>query len=376
MLNKSKMMDLLTALADYAFYSDYLRDSCINLDSVGPLFDKLPIMTKKTLQKEGDRIRNLTFDDSIVVEMTTGTTGVPLKCPKNRRERNQLALTLWNHRKKIDKSFDPTSFLLLYGSTARKIGNFFNFDIDNLNKCFEYINLTKPRWLVGSPSSMYIYAKEIAEGNLKYDNKNLRVIELQGEYVDRTVREYIEEIFQAKTVVHYGLRECWTIGYECAHGAMHIVDDVHVSQEQGNLYVTSYVMRTMPIVKYMTGDSGLVQHQSCPCGNDHILTIQDGRVTALIKGTKINGNIFFKGILNEVIKKNENIISQFQVEQISETKFVIYICTGKEFRFSVVTDIINKMKDKLGWFISVEIKYDTIKTTQNGKHSIFIPIEQ
>ena len=76
----------------------------INPDNIKKSFKSIPIVTKK-------EIRNCYSDyisktpESVLEELTSGSTGEPLKCLKTNNERLKASLILWLERKKHDKMF-------------------------------------------------------------------------------------------------------------------------------------------------------------------------------------------------------------------------------------------------------------------------------
>ncbi len=362
---KKQFSQLMTKLfKDNAYYKELAK--AIKYEQIGPeeIYRMLPYQNRKSLQNLGNKIYT-SFSEDVIVEMTSGTTGEPLECPKKNEERISLALDLWDKRRRIDPLLKKDDFFLLYGSKARKYHNFFNYDLENLKKCMRFLAEINPRWICGSISAFERYSNEIVNGNLSNDMTNLRYIELQGEYVDKSVRELVEQAFQAKTIVHYGNREMWTIAYECLGGKLHTNDRMgyfeikkeNQGDKYGHIIVTSFNQVTLPIVKYDTGDIGRIVECECVCGQKHALEIIDGRVSTIIKGTKLNGNIIMKGILNDVIKKNQKIISRFYVEQIELNTFLVYIEKGPEYGLCIENKIKEAFRKRISEGVKVVFKY-------------------
>ncbi|AIQ56957.1 hypothetical protein [Paenibacillus borealis] len=375
----NRFLDLMRSLkSKNEYYKDKL--SSLDLININPdqLYEMLPYTERMDLQELGETIYTST-NEEIIVEMTTGTTGVPLRCPKNTRERTDLAFDIWKKRLSIDREITPNNFYLLYGSNARKVYNFFDYDIQNLNNCFKYLSHIQPRWLCGSVSAFYNYAQEIDNGKLHHNIDSLRYIEFQGEYVDQEKREYIEDIFKVKSVVHYGNREMWTIAYECKHQTLHLNSNaVYIEirnndpdNEYGNIVTTNLQLKTLPIIKYDTEDLGCLIEVDCPCGNNSALKMIDGRISTLIKGTKLNGNIVMKGIYNRIVRKNQKIMKRFRVVQIAPNNFDVFIIRGVEFYDGLQVLIKDEFRKVMGEEVVINIFYEDRIVSNNGKMAIF-----
>lgn len=379
-LQKSKFLKLISRLArENPYYKDFFQKHCKQGLDADELYGLLPYQNRNSLQNLGPRIYTPTVEE-ITIEMTSGTTGVPLECPKSNSERINLALDLWTKRRAIDPQVRKENFFLLYGSKARKIHNFFNYSPENLITCLEYLGEVNPRWICGSISALNRYAQEIDCGSMSNPLDNLRYIELQGEYVDSDTRHFVEDVFHAKTVVHYGNREMWTMAYECQYGHLHPNDSMAIfeikkAQPQdtyGHIIVTSLNQVTLPIIKYDTGDLGYISECNCQCGEKRILNILDGRVSTIIKGTTLNGNILMKGILNSVIKKDQQIIRRFYVEQMAINTYVVYITKGPKFKNEIEIAIQQEFKARLGDQVHLSFNYTTnTQSYVENKNPIF-----
>lgn len=364
---KTQFLQLVTKLfQENTYYKELAKGIKYKEMDSDEIYRRLPYQNRKSLQSLGDKVYT-SLSESVTVEITSGTTGEPLECPKRTEERISLALDLWDKRRRIDPLLKKDDFFLLYGSKAREHHNFFNYDLENLKKCMQFLAEVNPRWICGSISAFERYSNEIISGRLLNGMTNLRYIELQGEYVDNDVRKLVEQAFQAKTIVHYGNREMWTMAYECLDGKLHTNDRMayfeirkeNLADKYGHIIVTSLNQVTLPIIKYDTGDIGRIIEYECSCGQKRVLEIVDGRVSTIIKGTKLNGNIVMKGILNDVIKKNQKLISRFYVEQIEINTFLVYIDKGPDYGVYIESEIEAAFKRRINKNVNIVFKYTT-----------------
>src|SRR5882724_7098587 len=92
-------------------------------------------------------------------------------------------------------------------------------------------------------------------------------------------RRRIQEAFGAKTFDHVGMTEMGAYGFECEHqSGMHINEDEFIAEmidpitlkpvtdgEKGELVLTNLGRVAMPVIRYRTGDLGVISRELCAC---------------------------------------------------------------------------------------------------------------
>ena len=337
----------------------------------------MPISNKTTILESGQCYFSST-DDKTVIELTSGTTGVPFRCFKTINERNKLALELWKMRRKFDKKVSPEAFFQLMGVNDKFGIDFANFSDINVRKILCLINGRSPRWLCGSPTTIYHYCKCIENGKAG-PVPSIQFVELQGEYVDRGVKKYIEDIMKCTVIQHYGNRECWTIAYQCLKGNMHTVESIvaeecDIGMSKRQIIVTSLTNTYMPIVRYETADIGNINYNQCDCGSEYpIVELEGGRKANLIKGYPLIGDIVFKKIVHNAINKDKimfDIIRRYRITQNSYNIFTFHIDKGFDYSDEITEYLINGTKRALNQN-DIEVKFDFEYEASRGKHKLF-----
>lgn len=378
--SEQKLKEILSYLS---LNNKYFKKKLSNVDyinkNIGEYYFSLPESDKDTIKENNGEYFSKS-NRKVIHEITSGSSGKPFTCYKTVLERTKYANILWDRRKKIDDLINPNNFMSVFG----KINIHQNIDFtvttdENMNRIIEYIKSKKIRWISGSPSILLAYAQFINKKNETLHD--VKYIELQGEGVDEYERKVIEKAFMAKTILHYGMREVWTIAYECNNNRMHFLDNNFLFEQDiktGELFVTSLVSKYMPFIRYATGDKVEVQRlQKCDCGicDSYIMKVHNGRKANDIYGHngKI-GDIVFKRVIHRVIckfEKNDNIIRRYLVEQTNKNKFVIYIDRGKDYDLMIEKLITERVKEYLGMECEVVFRYEKIETNNGGKLSIF-----
>ncbi len=92
------------------------------------------------------------------------------------------------------------------------------------------------------------------------------LITSSAQHLPDELRDAVEDRFGAPVVDLYALTETGPVAWTCPHRARHVLADVHVASVDGDLLVTRLRPSPLILLRYATGDRGLVEHTTCPCG--------------------------------------------------------------------------------------------------------------
>jgi phenylacetate-CoA ligase len=293
-------------------------------------------------------------------------------------------LYIWNCRRKVDKEVTPQNFFELLGNHANKLFDFSDLSYYNIVDILKYLKGSCARWLCLSPTMAYQYAVVASKLNIKFEN--IKYLELQGEYVDSERRSYIEKAFGARTILQYGMRETWTIAYECPHGHLRVLSDLYQIEllnidemGYGEVVLSSNVNKHMPFIKYRTGDRARIKVDcTCKCGykNPYIIEIGEGRKANRIIGhDNLIADIVFKRIIRKSLKPynyDASRIKSFGVLQTDKNEFVYSIVPGENYCKDIETFIITNTKKLISDNVVVKFVYnDVILLNENGKQQLY-----
>ena len=177
----------------------------------------------------------------------------------------------------------------------------------------------------------------------------------------------LETFYGSKLINVYGSIETWPIAIMCNNGKMHINDKAiyfelldesdHVITEPekiGRVVVTTLISKTLPLVRYVTGDFACYEAEECQCGmTSRTIRLVKGREANLIFGMKekVFGNIIFKevmGLINFLFP--DNGISYVQIIQVEFEKFLVYmneICETKAIQSKFCELVEEKLHKKI-----------------------------
>lgn len=251
----SDQLERLTqeSISLYPFYHQFVSGN------IG--FKDLPLTDKRMMTRLRDQFE--LPDQHIVHEsFTSGTTGVPFRCIKNAEERFKLSLALFKQRKKWGLPLKHK--MLLMSNRALSEPKVLRNYAQRLVR--ESVDM-----LQGRASSIVALCQYMEEQHLPRPEQ-LKFVQNWGETLHAAQREYVEHILQAPFVDYYGLEEMWMIAFSNEQMELEVDEElvyVEVIDPQsgeemaegqhGEIVVTSFIMRSLPFIRYRTGDIGRIQ---------------------------------------------------------------------------------------------------------------------
>ena len=250
---------------------------------------------------------------------------------------------------------------------------------ENIKFYVEKILSVKPSILRGYPSFWDRIAKFILKNNIKIDFE-VNGINLTAEMCTNEQRENIELAFSSRVYFEYGNSEMSVFMYtddksyvyksSPIYGYAEVIDDHGNSLDTGQIgkiVVTGFNNLAMPLIRYDTGDLGVMSEKhhgyielsQLKGRSQDIIYTKDGNkvlITALIFGQHINA---FKNI------------REWQLYQDELGKVVITIVKGDEYSSLDEKDILENFLNASDF--QLEFNYtEKITKTKSGKHLFVI----
>ena len=220
--------------------------------------------------------------------------------------------------------------------------NKLNLDEEHFEELQEAVREHKPVWILAQPSIMNIICRFINEHKSEAFN-TIRYIELTGEFLQKPVRDHIQQTFPNAQIVNmYGSVETGVISMECPYGNNHILENnvyMEISANSkspgGDVVITSLRNTAMPFIRYYLGDRAEIVHDiQCPCGCSspviHILAGRTHENITIDKDQYASPYILLLPIetINGIF---QNPIRQFQVKQHDTNMFEVDLEIKPEF---------------------------------------------
>jgi phenylacetate-CoA ligase len=137
--------------------------------------------------------------------------------------------------------------------------------------------------------------------------------------------------------------------------------------EQAEMVVTSFIQRTLPLIRYRIGDVGtLAENQNCPCGRKFpVVKYISGRESDVLYSTE-RGMVGSAG-LSTALYKIPGRLKDSQIEQVGTDSFVFrYVPNEKELTEQEISIISEELYKRLGK--SIEIKFEEVEEIRKGAH--------
>ncbi|MGG1516564.1 hypothetical protein ABE504_14190 [Paenibacillus oryzisoli] len=295
----------------------------------GVSFEELPIIDKATVNESRDSLC-LTDAGSLLESFTSGSTGIPFRCIKTEDEQMKLSMAIHRHRRKWGLPLRYRSVLLgdTIFSHPRMVTHFAN-----------QIIKTSPHMIQGRCSALYKIAEYFSKKSGLQVPSSLLFVQNWGEFLQPAQRALIESVFRVPLLDYYGMEEMWLIAFSNKQGQLEIdeqfvhleIIDPHTGQcldagEYGDIVITSYAMKSLPFVRYRSGDIGRVLYD--PATKKKILELMPFRTSQIkLPDRTVDSSIFryFDAFYQQLAVDMQ--IKQFQMIQVSYTSFRLVVAT-------------------------------------------------
>lgn len=148
----------------------------------------------------------------------------------------------------------------------------------------------RPKVLIGYPVHLRALLRELTPEELARLKRTLRIVMTESELLLPEHRAKIAERFGAPVFDEYSAFEVLNVAYDCRHGRAHLGEDriyCEILDERGNVVpdgepgqvvVTAFRERAMPLLRYSLGDIGFIEPDRCRCGRRfRTLQLTNGR---------------------------------------------------------------------------------------------------
>lgn len=197
-----------------------------------------------------------------------------------------------------------------------------NADLDLI---IQYMQMFRPNVVLGLPSMIIQLAEEI--GRRKLDLKIEKIL-YGGEHFSDEALKFLKTEVGAKLIhsAGYASVDAGPIGYQCPEnsgGVHHLLSEYTFLEiidpdsgkpvekgEAGEIVVTNFNRKLMPVVRYRTGDMGRFLSRSCTCSHNTPLFELLGRSDDVLR---IAAMSIYPAMISESIAKVEQLSSLFQV---------------------------------------------------------------
>ncbi len=303
---KAENFPLLKAQLKYIannspFYIKMFRKLGMDIQMIKCFEDlqRLPITTKEDLQRFNSDFIAVPEDEIIDLVTTSGTLGSPVNFALNESDLQRLAHNEYRSFKMVGlKKSDRVQITttldrrfmagLAYFLGLRKLGAGIIRTGSGLPQLqWESIERFKPTYLIAVPSFLLKMIRYAEEFNIDFKNSSVKGAICIGEPLRdqhfnlNALGQKISDLWDIELFSTYASTEMSTAFTECpSHTGNHVPSElIHIEildekgdqvkpGEIGELVVTPLGTRTMPLLRFATGDMLTYYEGTCACGRD------------------------------------------------------------------------------------------------------------
>lgn len=242
---------------------------------------------------------------------------------------------------------------------------------ETFEKYYEVMQSWKANFLLGLPSSIYLFALYLKQKSLKL---NFKYVFSSSEQLYQYQEEIFNEVFNCKTIDHYGHCEPGNFcAGRCKYGNYHINPLTSFSEitSTGKLLETSLINRSQPFIRYEVGDQieGL-QIDGCECGRKgpyfKKVLGRESEIISLTDGRQISSIGF------DQIFRGANVL-EGQIRQSRKGLLEVLLVTSKNFNNDSLLSIKKKLIERIGTNQRYEIKLvNNIPRSKSGKFQMVV----
>jgi phenylacetate-CoA ligase len=232
-----------------------------------------------------------------------------------------------------------------------------------------------PAEIYALPSALLEVARACSAGAPRV---RARRIFTSGELLTGAARHAITAAFGGSLYDVYGTSETKEIAWECSAGSRHInADVVHVEVleengalalpgTEGEIVVTVLVNRAMPLIRYRTGDRGVLLGGRCACGRESpLLGIVSGREADVLELT--DGSTISPYMLTMALEPIAGL-AQYQVVQAErDLLHVNAIADGSRDPTTLASAIVGALRGALP--CSMRVDAEVVAQLERGSRA-------
>lgn len=306
------------AYAHVPFHHQRLDAAGVTPESVRSLDDlrRLPTMSKQRLRStsEAELITRGTDPAACDVVRTSGSTGTPLRILRGRHEVDwhraaglrilrELGFRWTDRTLEIRAVSGPTFAVQRFGIAPKRWVSILDSPLEQVRALIDF----RPQIVCAAASTLHDLAVAVLETGLA--PPPLRLVIQDAEPLLPSTRALVARALGVVPLDVYGLVELSNFAWECEQRAgLHVSADTHLVEilgddgmplppgAPGRIVCTDLVARTMPMLRYETGDWGALTTDPCRCGRTFPRIVdlvgREGDVVLLPDGRRLHWPYF------------------------------------------------------------------------------------
>lgn len=340
------------------FYRELYDRYGVNLRSIHGLhdIDQLPVISKTDVFSAGKNITSTHYNlnaPNILVGLTSGSTGTPLRVYKTLYSQSYQFAIWWRHRARFGSH--PSDSRITFGARVpyttsgipsnpligsslwrRYYLNTSYVNTLNIHQIFHILQSKRFDLFEGYPSSIEFIANLLDDAGLRLTNFPRFIFTGSDQLFDSFAKSWLN-VYGSRVSQTYGMAEFASNMSQCQYNVFHedfecghIESVSQAGSRSKRLILTGWANPLMPFIRYDIGDTAVPFKGKCSCGRESSAFVSlSGRSEDFIltkDGRKITG-------MNQVIEYAINVI-QVQIVQTSYHSVVFKVVPTSEFKSS------------------------------------------
>jgi phenylacetate-CoA ligase len=385
----------LQSLLNHAVQTtDYYK----NYDSSGRI-EEFPVVNKNIIRDSFERFESTTFKGKKLKTMqTSGSTGTPFRVVQNASKRQRVLAELIEFNALAGYRVGTRyAFVVSAGSIHREkpIGLFmknkvefsvYTLDLNSAETQRQILLKDKQiEVIIGNPSVIYDLARHIIAQGDHPSSFGVKGVLCISEQLYPNMRDTIRKAFDCPVLSRYSNEECGVLAYECPtcgryhlNTASYFFETLAFDRDEptspgtsGRIVVTDLYNYALPMIRYDTGDIGLIVSSDCPQFCTPILQSLEGRRVDTVYDTSGRRLIIFA--FDATFERLGSLVKQFQFVQEGKTRYRLRLCVNETF--SQEQSVVEQLKKILGDDAQIEIDYvEEIPVLNSGKRKYIVSL--
>lgn len=386
------MLNVLKNIVNYSYHNISYYKKSFKLASFHPGafrsvndIKKLPLLKKEDILNNYDDLQNQRLPVE-KIKSTSGSSGFPLKVAYDKKA-HAISEAIY-FRSMLNSGVRPFHKGLYFWARPYPEKSWYHNNL--LSKSFtwtgfgpeihvKHINHIKPDYWYTFPSILKLLLRESTSGKSLH---NPKFIISTGEVLQPDLMLKASSHFKCPVYNHYGTQEINRQAASCANSELMHIDEDNLLIEfdknneevsegiLGNIILTSFHNKRMPLIRYVVGDLGVKTTAKCMCSspfhsirkivgrNDDIIKMEDGFLSPrAITGVFDTEYLF------------TNKVHSYKLIQNSVSKFTLHLVPGSKWRVDVEYEVKDSLKKLISKDIRVGVKLqEEIPRNLGGKH--------
>lgn len=382
--SEKQIDEYLYKLLEHAVHTTKYYEKCKGYKELSDF----PVVKKKDIKANYEQfLSNKYKKNNLIRVQTSGSYGTPFifyitKEKKARQTAEIIYFSKWG-RYNLGMKHAYLRGVINKSKLKLKIQNehfLFSRIIDDewMKSCREVIKKKKIKVLIGFPTAISMVAQYCHEQGDTPKNFAIIGVITSSEPLLDSQRNIIESTFGCDCLSRYSTEELGVLAHECPMLKKHHIntasykvevlsldkDEPSEEGEVGRIVVTDLFSYAMPLIRYETGDLGVLG-KNCPCGlKGPIIENLQGRAAEVVYNTK---GIMVLPIFIEDIMQYYTDIIQYQFIQNDQKSYTLNVVNKKGANFDI-EKVTNFIMHWMGEDAIVKIEFsEDIQMLKSGK---------